>query len=613
MRILHALSQTELTGSEAYAFDLVSHQHRAGHETLTISDRFHLSFPGEKLNLELSTDSFWTRMANIRRLRRLLIEKRIDVIHAHSRGACRHVYWAALGLKIPVLTTVHGYQHASLSKRLFNIYGDYVLAVCEKIRDQMIFDLRTKPYAIEVLRNPAQTATAGISLPSFPSRNGDAPVPLPAAEPGRILLAGRNSGPKGRRLRQVFRHLAREKARLPAGARVHLVLSGLSAPEREGLQAEFPEAVVEGHLPSLQEAIALGQIVVASGRIALEALAQGRRVFALGEAAQPGFLGPATESAIMASNFGDVGPEEKLDAEAVLTELLRELAAPTPELQCRRAEALLAEFSAERIQERILELYRGLRLFKRARHLPILMYHKVVATPPETPHRTFVTVETFRRHLRFFRRRGFTTLHFRELADFWWERRPLAEFPRRPLVLTFDDGYRNNLERAAPLLVEHDLKAEIFLLADPGLQRNTWDPDEGDESSALMSPEEKRRLPRPHYAIGSHGLSHRAFPGLADAEVLEELRVSKARLEADFGEKVCAVAYPFGAIDARLPRLAREAGYDFAVNTDQGPVYWFTEPRSLFRVNVFPEDGAFSLWRKTAAWYREYYFRKRGR
>lgn len=600
MRILHALSQTELTGSEAYAFDLVTHQQAAGHRTFTLSDRFHLNFPGEKTSLELSTDSFWTRMQNIRRIRKLLIEEKIDVIHAHSRGACRHVYWAAWSLKIPILTTIHGYQHSSLSKRLFNIYGDYVLAVCEKIRDQMIRDLRTKPYAIEVLRNPI----ADVSVKS---------TTLDHPTPGRILLAGRASGPKGRRLRQIFEHWAKNRAQFPKETSVHLILSGLDAKERERLKSRFPEAQVDGHLPSLQNAIGQATIVVASGRIALEALAQGRRVYALGEASQPGFLSARTSSAILSSNFGDVGPEETLNLESITDDVVKELQKSTLHDQDELAKSVLDLFKADQILDRILDLYRGLRLFKRARWIPILMYHKVVTQEPKTPHRTFVTVETFKKHLAFFSRRRFTSLHFKDLADFWFERRPLSEFPRKPLIITFDDGYRNNLERAAPLLVQHGHKAEIFLLADPEIQRNTWDPDEGDESSALMSLEEKLKLPRPTYAVGSHGLTHRSFPSLPDDEVLRELIESKAKLESDFGKSVVAIAYPFGAIDSRLPELTRRAGYDFAVNTDQGPVYWFTEPRSLFRANIFPEDGVFALWKKTAPWYREYYFKKRGR
>lgn len=602
MRILHALSQTELTGSESYAFDLVNHQVGQGHFVITVSDKLHLNFPGEKIAILLSTNSFFARMQNIRRLRRLLIEKQIDVIHCHSRGACRHLHWARMGLEIPILTTIHGYQHSSLSKRLFNIYGDYILAVCEKIRDQMISDLRTKVYAIEVLRNPIYQKDKVFALPTTPK-----------GQPRRVLLAGRNSGPKGQRLKTIFKDWATQQKNWPKDAQVHLVLSGLPGPEREKLQALWPAALVEGHLPSLDHAVAHAEIVLGSGRIALEALAAGKRVFALGESSQPGLINERTEEACLFTNFGDVGPLLALDLPTISQAVRGELAKSTLIEQQKIAPRILQNFESAQIFDRILNLYRGLRLFTRAPFIPILMYHKVVGTAPETPHRTFILESAFRKHLQFFKSRKFTSMHFADLADFWWERRPVAEFPAKPLIITFDDGYRNNLEKAAPHLQKAELKAEIFLLADAGIQRNTWDPDEGDESSALMTFDEKRQLPRPTYAIGSHGLSHRAFPQLTEVEILTELRGSKIKLEADFGTSVSAFAYPFGAIDGRLPELAKRAGYDFAVNTDQGPVYWFTQPHSLFRVNIFPEDGVWSLWKKTSRWYRQYYFRRRGR
>src|SRR5262249_26046666 len=146
---------------------------------------------------------------------------------------------------------------------------------------------------------------------------------------------------------------------------------------------------------------------------------------------------------------------------------------------------------------------------------------------------------------------------------------------------------RNNLEYALPLLQKSEQKAEIFLLADHDLSTNTWDPDEGDGSSGLMTLPEKKSLPLHIYGIGSHGLSHQHYPELPETEVQRELSLSKQILERDLHTAVKAFAYPFGSIDRRLPRLAQDAGYDFAVNTDQGPVYWFTERFSLFRANVF--------------------------
>lgn len=601
MRILHALSQTELTGSEAYALDLCRYQTEQGHTCVVISDRLHLPFPGESLNLSLSTSSFFERMRNIWHLRHILKEKKIEVIHSHSRGACRHLYWASLGLRIPMLTSIHGYQHFSWSKRLLNIYGDYVLGVCENIRDQLRDQFGRKAYSLEVLRNP-------VNFSSSPDSS------LPTTSPGCILLAGRSSGPKGRRLRELFTALEKSLLETSPHTHLHLVLSGLSRRELEELRARYPrpEIRIEGHLPGLRDTLQAASLVVCSGRIALEALALGKPVYALGEACHLGFVSDENLSRVLASNFGDVGPEETLRCDHIVAAIEAALPVRAPFLSPSGLEKLRYEFDFVRIQERILDLYRGLRLFKKARWIPILMYHKVVARPLKSQHRTFITAHQFERHLRFFCWRGLKSLDFRDLADFWYERRPLSEFPKRPVILTFDDGYRNNLEYASPLLKRYSHKCEIFLLADHAIQQNNWDPDEGDGSQALMDLEEKKSLPRSVYHIGSHGLTHRHYPMLSREELRREFRLSKERLESDLQTQINAFAYPFGAIDERLPELAREAGYDFAVNTDLGPVYWFTNPRSLFRANIFPEDGVFSLWKKTSTWYREYYFKKRG-
>lgn len=605
MRILHALSQTELTGSEAYAFDLVTDQQKKSHWTLVVSDHLHLAFPGQTEKISLSTNSFWQRMRNILKLRKLLQAERIDVIHCHSRGACRHLYWASRGLKIPILTTIHGFQHTSFSKRLFNIYGDYILAVCEKIRDQMVLDLRTKSYAIEVLRNP---------MP-FPKH---APARSTTLKPTRILLAGRYSGPKGRRLREVFRFLEPALQKSFPGVELHLVLSGANDIEIAKLRKAHSraEVLIEGTRKDLRSAVTLAGLSIASGRIALEALSLGSSVLALGEASQQGLVSKENLQSVLSSNFGDVGPEQILDVQSILREVetfIKQDPGLVAEAHAQMMPIIEHEFQFERISDRMIDLYRGLRLFKYQSWLPILMYHKIVPTELQSPHKTFVTTSNFAKHLRYFRWLGLTTLTFNDLADFWFERRPLSELPKKPVLLTFDDGYLNNLENAQPLLLQNQMKAEIFLLADHAITFNTWDPDEKDGSAHLLSFEQKKKLQKSAFSIGSHGLTHRHYPDLTNNEIFSELAQSKQILETDLGQRVNAMAFPFGDLDPRLPALAEKAGYDFAVNTDQGPVYWFTQRYSLFRANIFPSEGLLSLWKKTSTWYREYYFKKRGR
>lgn len=600
MRILHALSQTELTGSEVYAFELSEHQAKAGHELVIVSDKLHKPFKGKSISMSLSSGAF-TRIANILRLRKILQEEFIDVIHCHSRGACRHLFWASRGLGIPMVTTIHGRQHSSFSKRLFDIYGDIVIAICERIAEQLKLDFKMSEHKIEVLRNPVS-------------------ITMPALNPvkPKVALIGRSSGPKGERLVALLKsqteRLKKENPRLE----ISLVLSGLSNKEREELEIQLGVDVV-GSIPSLVPIFTSSTIIVASGRVAIEAIMAGRKVLALGEAEYCGEVTLGNIAPCLKSNFGDVGETQKLPFELIGSDILR-LANPIaaadgssmidPELIAR----VKHEFNPARVSARIEELYKGARILKRAPWIPILMYHKVVREEIPSKHRIFVKVKTFAEHLDFFRRRGFSTLHFSELADFWHGRRPLREFPKKPLILTFDDGYKNNRANALPLLKQYGAKATIFALADPAVTFNSWDAAEGEPREDLMSIEELQELPRETIEIGSHGFRHERLTEKSDQEVLTELWESKHILKQELPDRPINVfAYAYGSVDPRLPRLAQQAEYDFAVNTDSGPVMWIKDRWSLFRVNIFPEDNWFSLWKKTSPWYRKYYFKKRGR
>ena len=61
----------------------------------------------------------------------------------------------------------------------------------------------------------------------------------------------------------------------------------------------------------------------------------------------------------------------------------------------------------------------------------------------------------------------------------------------------------------------------------------------------------------------------------------------------------------------RAAQAAQAAGYSYAVNTDTGAMLLEENPYSIFRVNIFPNETNFSLWKKTSRWYRKYYFWKR--
>ncbi len=136
-----------------------------------------------------------------------------------------------------------------------------------------------------------------------------------------------------------------------------------------------------------------------------------------------------------------------------------------------------------------------------------------------------------------------TFTRLRELA----RTTPLGEW-RRPLaIVTFDDGYRDNLTIAAPILEAAGVSACFFITTGyvGGARRFAWDERAG-RDLPLLSWAEVRELRRRGFEIGSHSVSHRRMSELDDEELEIELAESQRALEGELGEDVRLFAYPFG-------------------------------------------------------------------
>lgn len=202
-------------------------------------------------------------------------------------------------------------------------------------------------------------------------------------------------------------------------------------------------------------------------------------------------------------------------------------------------------------------------LANRSSRAIFLCYHSVAEPGPPL---TSIAPDLLELHLRLLRRRGYGAGTPAVLREICAGRTP----PGRHAFLSFDDGYRDNLELAAPLLREHGFAASVFVL-----------PDFVDTGAPLDWPEVADRLERfpavmrsmdwpmvvalaeAGWEVGSHGLRHAHLPLLGDEELRQELLDSRRRIEERLGS--CeSLAYPFGEWDARVAAAAAEAGYSFA-------------------------------------------------
>jgi peptidoglycan/xylan/chitin deacetylase (PgdA/CDA1 family) len=159
------------------------------------------------------------------------------------------------------------------------------------------------------------------------------------------------------------------------------------------------------------------------------------------------------------------------------------------------------------------------------------------------------------------------------------------------LHVTFDDAFRS-VRNALPVLERNGVRASIFVCtgyADDGRAMDV--PElEGElrvrpQELSTMAWDELRELAGRGVEVGSHTVSHPHLPTLSDAELADELRSSRQRLEDELGRPCRLLAYPYGECDERVRAAARAAGYETAFGLPGDPTG--RDPFDVFRVGVW--------------------------
>lgn len=224
-------------------------------------------------------------------------------------------------------------------------------------------------------------------------------------------------------------------------------------------------------------------------------------------------------------------------------------------------------------------------------HPRILMYHMV---RPPLPGGRFnklrVAPRRFEQQLRYLAENGWRFAFLSELAD-------LAGTPKT-VVLTFDDGYRDNYLAAHPLLVKYGAKATLFLVVDrfdrdwSTTKKAHHDSGELMREEKLSDVELRTMLDSGLWELGAHTFSHALLPDLSDSERRHEVAEAKTAIEAQFDTNVTAFAYPFGIYTEDEVAAVDEAGYRFAVTTDAGiSTDVEAEALALKRVKISGKEG----------------------
>lgn len=167
-------------------------------------------------------------------------------------------------------------------------------------------------------------------------------------------------------------------------------------------------------------------------------------------------------------------------------------------------------------------------------------------------------------------------------------------------AVTFDDGYVDFAEYAAPALARRGLHATLFVPAGHLGGANVWDAGRAAERK-LLDAAALRALDPAHVEIGAHGMTHCRLAGLARHALCEETAGAKRALEDACGRAVRFFAYPYGQIgdfDAAAEAAVAAAGFAAACSTHFGRGSALAERFRLRRVGIEAQDTLATITRK---------------
>lgn len=411
----------------------------------------------------------------------------------------------------------------------------------------------------------------------------------------RVAWIGRLTGPKGEIAARIINEVA---PRLPD---VEFTIVGGPLESAPQLHPGCNVKTV-GFVTDVNEVFRENDVIVGAGRVAVEAMRAGRPVIAVGENRYIGPINEQTIAAAKATNFGDCDMLHTWSSAELLQDLEKILNGQLS-LPVELYQDYLSDYAIDRVYPQVMAVYREAIIddyLARFREIPVLTYHRVLKQPPTgSKFNIYVTVDELEAQIVNLKRRGFEFVTFKDIVQ--------GARPRKPVILTFDDGYKDNYENLLPLLERHAARAVIFVLGDRSIRNNRWDIAKAEPEAPLMSDAEILACHQSGLVeIASHGMTHTRLSELSDALADYEIRESRRILEKLLGTEVVSIAYPYGEYGPRHAISVREAGYVFGVGTVSGPVRMVDDRMRVRRITMFPGTTPMQFRKKTSGWYLRY-------
>jgi peptidoglycan/xylan/chitin deacetylase (PgdA/CDA1 family) len=218
----------------------------------------------------------------------------------------------------------------------------------------------------------------------------------------------------------------------------------------------------------------------------------------------------------------------------------------------------------------------------------ILTYHRV-AEPVDDPHLLAVSPVNFEQQVEFLKK-NYNVISLEQLIHDVAQQK----LQQNSVVITFDDGYADNLYTALPILEKYNAPMTLFVTSGHiDTPRFYWDNVESDALNRPMTSSELLQIAQhPLITIGGHTLSHPHVPTLTTEQKRNEIIKDRATLQQMCSKPILTFSFPFGEYDEEAIAITQQAGFIGTCLLDERRITNNTAVHRLTRFLVRDWDAA---------------------
>ena len=175
--------------------------------------------------------------------------------------------------------------------------------------------------------------------------------------------------------------------------------------------------------------------------------------------------------------------------------------------------------------------------------IPVLMYHRVV-TYHKIKDSLGIQQKTFRAHMNYLKTHGYNTISMDQLYNYISKNTPL---PKKPVVITFDDGYVSNYTLAYPILKANKQKATVFMIA-----------SFIDKNKGFLTSKELKIMDANNFRVENHTYNHDKLGTLSYKNQLTTINKTKQILQKILGRQEVYIGYPYGSYNSNTKKACQK-------------------------------------------------------